>query len=104
MATKTELLMDVGKVRFEGGNLNEAFTNLVRLGPNNKVSNLTSNQPLVLTITLPNGLFSGTVTLIDGAAKKRLAFKGALLQRQKFGAGLFLGTDQSGTTRFEPAP
>jgi len=102
--TNKVLDIDNGTISFADGNLSEEFTNVVTLGPNNKVINLTTNQPLVLTITLPTGLFKGTVTLNDAGAKKLLRFNGALLQRQNLGAGLFLGTNQSGSVQFEPAP
>ena len=53
-----------------GGNLSQPFTNNVVLGLDNKVTNTSSNS-LVLTITLPKGLFSGTaqdqITVVPSA-------------------------------------
>ena len=98
------LQIDMGTVRVGGGNLSESHTNRVTLGANNKVTNLTTNQPLVLNLNLPTGLFNGSMTVTDGGARKKLLFKGALLQRQNFGAGFFPGVDQTGAVWFEAVP
>jgi hypothetical protein len=89
-------LPDVAEVDFRGGNLSEQFTNLVTLGANNRITNLTSNQPLVFSIVLPDGRFNGRVTLTNDGVRTILPFKGALLRHQNFGSGFFLGTNQSG--------
>jgi len=102
--TNKVLQIDMGTVRFEDGGLSGGFTNLVTLGTNNKVANLTTNQPLVMNLTLPLGLFNGTVTLTNGGVRTKLSFKGALLRPQDFGAGFFLGTNQSGSVLLEAAP
>jgi hypothetical protein len=102
--TNKVLQINIGTVTFEDGNLSQYFTNVVTLGSNNKVTNLTTSQPLVLNITLPTGLFNGSVTVRDGGATKKLLFKGALLQHQNFGAGYFPGTDETGPVEFEAAP
>jgi subtilisin family serine protease len=102
------LAMMTGEVVFAGSNLNPAFTNLVILGVNNRVTNGSAN-PLTLTINATNGLFSGTVTLPSGAAlappgtNRTLPFRGVILQRQGNGSGHFLGTDQSGQVLVRPA-
>jgi hypothetical protein len=87
-------------VIFSGGNLSDSFTNVVTLGANNRVTNFTTNQPLVFSIVLPDGRFSGRVTLTNAGARVILPFKGALLQHQNFGSGFFLGTNQSGRVFF----
>jgi hypothetical protein len=102
--TNPVLQINLGAVTFEGGNLTRSFTNSVTLGPKNQLINLTTNQPLLLKITLPTGLLSGTVKLKDGGLDKKLSFKGAILQRQNLAAGFFLGTNQSGSVDLEPAP
>jgi len=80
-------------VVFTGGNLSAPITNPVMLGPDNKVTNEGSNR-LVLTVVTPLGLIHGAVTPPEGA--NSLPFRGVLLQKQRSGAGFFLGTSQSG--------
>jgi hypothetical protein len=65
----------------------------VSYSDDNKVLNLASNK-MTLTISLPTGLFNGSVT-VPGATRST-PFKGALFQKTDFGSGFFLGTDQSG--------
>jgi plastocyanin len=102
--TNQALQIGTGAISFDGGNLGAALTNIVNLEPNNKVRNLTTNQPLTMSIALPTGLFSGSVKVDDGGVKKTLAFKGAVLQRQNLGAGFFLGTNESGSVLLAPLP
>jgi len=102
--TNKVLQIDMGMIRFDGGGLIDTFTNMVTLGTNNKVSNLTTNQPLVMTLTLPTGLFNGTATLTNQGMRQKLTFKGALLQREDLGAGFFLGPSTSGSVLLEAAP
>ena len=82
------------------GNLGQPFTNNVVLGTDNKVRNTSSNS-LVLTIALPTGLFTGTVT--EPGTGRTILVRGALLQKQVLGCGFFLGTNQSGRVTIEPA-
>ena len=82
-----------GAVAFTAGNLAAAFTNAVSYSDDNKVLNLAGNK-LTLTISLPTGLFNGSVTA--PGATRSTPFKGALFQKMDFGAGFFLGTNQSG--------
>src|SRR6266542_1522166 len=88
-----------GLVAFDGGNLLEPFTNRVTLSANNKITNLDTNE-LTLAITLSSGLLKGSAT--DPASGKAIVFKGAVLQRQNYGAGYFLGTNQNGRVFFGP--
>lgn len=93
-----------GIVSLQNGNLTQPITNSVVLQPNNKVVNQTNISPnkLLLTIVPSSGLFSGTV-VVPGT-NKIIAFKGVLQQTQNFGAGFFLGTNQSGRVFFGPQP
>jgi len=95
-------LAPFGEVDFRGGNLSGSFTNIVTLGPYNHVLNLTPNQPLTLTISLPTGRMEGSVTLTNAGQRVTRSFKGAVLQRQNFGSGFFLGTNQSGRVYLGP--
>jgi hypothetical protein len=89
-----------GEVIFTGGNLDAPLTNQVVLGANNIVTNL-SSTPLTFKINVSNGQFDGNFTA--PGATKSTSFKGVILQGQNFGAGFFLGTNQSGTVFFGPA-
>jgi hypothetical protein len=100
--TNRILMFTNAEVDFYGGNLSDPFTNLVALRANNTVSNRTAIQPLTLTFTLPSGAFNGSATVLDGVRKRTLPFKGAVLQRQNYGAGFFLGTNQSGRVLLRP--
>jgi hypothetical protein len=86
------LTFSSGAVAFTAGNL-AAFTNAVSYSDDNKVANLATNK-LTLTISLPTGLFHGSVT-VPGVTRSK-PFKGALFQKADFGSGHFLGTNQSG--------
>ena len=99
--TNRVLTFTNGLVGFTGGNLMQPFTNDVTLRLNNKVTNGSSNK-LVLTIVPATGLFNGTAMTPDTG--RTIVFKGALLQRQDFGAGYFLDTNRIGQVFFGPAP
>jgi hypothetical protein len=98
-ATNRVILMTNGVAVFEGGNLVGPVTNLIALTVSNTIINLSSNK-LSLSLTLPNGLFSGLVQ-IPGTTRSN-AFRGALLQSDAAGYGYFLGTNQSGRVYFGP--
>lgn len=91
----------LGNVVLTDGNLARSITNLVSLGSNNKVTNLSSNK-LSLSITLSTGSFSGSV--VNPATAKSIRIQGALQQKLNTGYGYFLGTNQSGQVFFGPAP
>jgi uncharacterized repeat protein (TIGR02543 family) len=82
-----------GVVSFEGGNLTGPFANEVMLTLSNKFVNASSNK-LTMTLSLPNGTFSGSVQ-IPGTTQNT-SFKGAVLQGYTEGYGYFMGTNQSG--------
>ena len=87
-----------GQVWLAYGNLPESFTNRIVFGTN-KVTNLSSNK-LSLTLTTSSGLFKGSV--VNPATGKAIPINGAVLQKQNFGSGCFLGTNQSGRVYFGP--
>lgn len=90
------LTFSQGKVSFSAGNLGEAFEELVTLGDGNKVTDNGTNH-LRLSIAPATGLFRGSVMPPDAA--RSVSFRGALHQKQNYGAGFFLGTNQSGRVR-----
>jgi hypothetical protein len=90
--TDRVLMMTDGKLTFSQGNLAGSFTNRVMLTADNKI--LVPSGGLTVTLTLPTGLLNGTVT-VPGSTRT-LSFKGALHQKGNFGAGFFLGTNESG--------
>jgi hypothetical protein len=53
-----------------------------------------------MTFTLPTGLYAGTVTVTNGGVRRVVSFKGVVLQRQNYGTGFFLGTNQTGHAFF----
>jgi hypothetical protein len=75
-----------------GGNLNQAVTNQISIGLNNRVTNLSSNR-LVLAFSTTSGLFSGRV--LNPATSRWIAFTGVVSQKQNVASGFFLGTNQS---------
>jgi hypothetical protein len=83
------------------GNLSSVLSNSVRLDAANKVSLCVTNG-FKLTIVPTTGLFSGS--FLNPATHKTTKFSGALSQEQNIGAGLFLGTNQTGFVAIEPSP
>lgn len=59
----------------------------------NKI-NIVGNEKFTMTLAPATGLFTGT--FLDIGNKSR-TFKGAVLQKQNRGAGLFKGNGQTGT-------
>jgi glucose/arabinose dehydrogenase len=86
-------------VVFRDGNLNESFTNDVALTPKARVTDGGTNK-LKLTLTQKTGQFTGSVT--PPGTKKAITFKGAILQKQGYGGGYLLGTNQSSRVYFGP--
>ncbi|MGD0615164.1 MAG: hypothetical protein ABSA69_06955, partial [Verrucomicrobiota bacterium] len=85
-----------GQVWLANGDLAASFTNQVVLGTNNKVS---GTNKLSLNIATASGLFTGSVRPPEG---KAISIGGVVLQKQSFGGGFFLGTNQSGRVYFGP--
>jgi hypothetical protein len=92
------LNMSTGQVWLANGNLAESFTNQVILATNNKVTGIGTNK-LSLNITTSSGLFNGSVTPPGG---KVISIHGVVLQKQQYGGGFFLGTNQSGRVWMGP--
>jgi glucose/arabinose dehydrogenase len=86
-------------VGFSEGNLSENFTNSATLLPKAKVT-ISGTNKTTLALTPKTGRFTGGV--IPPGAKKRVSFKGAILQKQGYGGGFFLGTNASGRVYFGP--
>ncbi|MGD0016476.1 MAG: fibronectin type III domain-containing protein [Verrucomicrobiia bacterium] len=86
------------------GNLTGVLSNLLTVASNNTVTILSGNiTNLTLKLTPKTGLFSGGFW--HPATGKTTKFQGAVLQLQDFGAGYFLGTNESGYVTFEsPTP
>jgi len=95
-------LAPFGEVDFRDGNLTGSFTNIVGLGAYNKVLNLSPEQPLTMTFSLASGRMQGSVTLTNAGQRVTRSFKGAVLQRQNYGSGFLLGTNQSGRVHLGP--
>jgi len=89
-----------GIVAFANGNIPNDFTNQVILHTNNVISNQGTNT-LTLKLTTSTGLFS--VSAVDPDTHKTVTGKGVVLQKQNFGDGFFLGTNQTGHLFWGPA-
>jgi hypothetical protein len=88
-----------GMVIFFDGNLAAPFTNMVMVTSGNKIVNLSGNK-LTMTLTTSSGLVKGSVT--PPGATRAVSFQGAVHKAEKYGAGFFLGTNQSGGMLFGP--
>ena len=88
---------DNALVIFGRGDLPATQGNLVTL----TAGNLVLSTNLTLKITKSTGLFKGNFHRADDGSRVR--FQGAILQKQNFGSGFFLGTNESGFVTFEPA-
>jgi uncharacterized delta-60 repeat protein len=82
-----------GNIEFNGGNLTESITNVVTSGSRNKLVVASSNKTMI-AIANSSGLLNGS--FVPPNTRRRTALKGALLQKQQFSAGTFLGATQSG--------
>jgi hypothetical protein len=87
-----------GSIVLAGGNLAATLVDPVNF-VSNKVSNLGTNA-LTFTLYPTTGLIKGT--MFDPARAKQVSFKGIILQKQNYGTGFFLGTNQSGNFYFGP--
>lgn len=81
-----------------GGNLAQSITNQITLGPS-RMMNLNSNKSSVLFIP-SHGSFKGSVIIAPNP--KEIVLNGVALQKQDFGSGYFLGSDQSGRVTLAP--
>ncbi len=80
-----------GLLSLTEGDLPESITDQVGLG----VMPATESSTNKLSVMNATGLFHGSV--INPATRKPMAVSGIVLQNQNFGAGYFLGTNQSGS-------
>ncbi len=111
-----------GTVILGGGNLAQPMTNYMKLGPNNRVTNLSSNG-LSLSFRSTTGSFSGRVldpntvtpmflsmsaggygggSMGSPSVARPLFFSGVVLEGLGLGFGYFLGTNQSGQVLVGP--
>jgi hypothetical protein len=98
LRTKGAPVLDLtnGFVLLEEGGLTASISNQFTLGTNNIV---TGSDKLRLTITASTGLFQGSTT---NAAGETLSIRGAVVQKQTNGFGLFLNGEQSGSVYLAP--
>jgi hypothetical protein len=81
------------------GDLDDGVTNQVALGPYIPATEATTTK---LSCSTSSGIFYGSV--INPETGKAIAIHGVVLQNQNFGAGYFLGTNQSGSVLLSPTP
>ena len=87
---------------FEGGNLSVPLTNTIMVTSSNKVIDLTLTNKLSLSITVSNGVFSGSVR--EPGLTRSNVFRGVMLDDENSGYGYFLETNRSGRVRVVPVP
>ena len=99
---KNAALQDLGEAQaiFSGGNLPEPVIGAVHISPNGKIE-AAGVEGLKISLQGASGLFTGSFK--PNASSKPIAFQGALLQKGRYAAGFFLGQNQSGTLRLQPA-
>ena len=85
--------IDTGTIEFNGGNLQDGFSNDVTLDSNNRLHNLSSNA-LSVRFSLSNGSFRGFV--VDPSSHDWIPFQGVVLQDRAIATGVFPGWDQTG--------
>jgi len=83
---------------FSDGNLASPFTNHFTVTTGNKI---TSTNKMTVSLTTASGLIKGSVT--PPGATKAVPFQGAIHKIDQYGAGFFLGTNQSGGVMLLPA-
>ncbi len=85
---------DFGSLELSGGNLSTPQTNAVTRSPDNNLI-VDSTNRTSLHIIRPRGLLRGS--FIHPESGQPAALRGALLQKQQFGAGFFRGSNESGS-------
>lgn len=88
-------------VELTGGNLPGSIGRDVLLSSQNKITVLGTNK-VSLTFNKSVGSFKGSVP--HPVSGKAVKFTGVVLQKQGFGSGYFLGTNQSGRVLIRPTP
>jgi hypothetical protein len=91
-----------GQLSLTNGDLAQSITNQIVLGADNQATEQSaSNQSAdKLTFKTTSGLFKGSV--LNPETGKPIAVNGIVLQNQNFGAGLFLGTTETGSVLLSP--
>jgi hypothetical protein len=79
-------------VNFSGGNLSEAFNNVVSVNSGSQVVNLSPNE-MTFGITKTTGAFSGTVR--EPVSGQMRSFGGVVLQKQNAAYGTMVGPSLS---------
>ena len=92
------LNFSTGEFWLANGNLADSFTNQIMLDSANHLTS--TNTALKLTLTPATGLFKGSVISPDTG--KAIAVNGVVLQKQNFGGGFFVGTNQTGRVFLGP--
>jgi hypothetical protein len=91
-----------GVFQIAGGNLDPTPpAKLVTLRTDHRLL-VEGTEPFTFTLTLTNGLFTGTFR--DPATLEKHTFRGAMIQAANLGAGLFLGKGATGSVELRPAP
>jgi len=93
-ATTRAVAITNGMLVFEGGSLAQPLTNLFTLSSGNKITDVTLANKLSASLTVANGVFSGSVR--EPGQTKSCSFSGVLLQDGTCGYGSFLETNMSG--------
>ncbi|MFN7139710.1 MAG: immunoglobulin domain-containing protein, partial [Limisphaerales bacterium] len=93
------LEMTNGTLSFSAGDLPAVQTNEVTLLPNNSFQT-SSKTNLKMSIAAATGLIKGNFT--HPGFETLVPFKGAVLQKQGFGAGFFMGTNEAGSMFLAP--
>jgi hypothetical protein len=81
-----------GELSLINGDLEQDISEELTLWPQITAANPNTCR---LTVNSLNGMFTGSV--LNPGTDKMIPFNGVILQNQNFGAGLFLGTNQSGS-------
>jgi hypothetical protein len=99
VSTNSPLLaLTNGMLVLQGGKLAETVANAFVLSAANKAS---GTNRLTLSISTASGTFGGS--LRDPATGASISIRGAILQKQNRGAGLFLSSNQTGSVILEPS-
>ena len=97
--TNSVLNLLPASLMFCGGEFPSAITNLITIGPGNRL--VMPNKDLRLSFSLSTGTFNGS--FFDSVADKWLAFSGAVFQRLNTACGVLLGSgDQTSEVTLAP--
>lgn len=88
-----------GAFSYRGGGLSPSTNTVYVTISSTNVVRSNDGQPLSFTYDAANGFFSG---YLYDSARRSYYFRGAVLQRQNTGAGLFTGSGVTGSVTFQP--